>query len=760
MNYQAAINKIDKYLDSGSHLPIIVDVSDSGVLTNITSTYSVGSNLFIKASKYCGHDSLPQMDKLKDEVSRLKKRVFLFELSTFLKLEGEKTASQELFSLLDLTVEGKLVILTFNARNLLDFSDPRPFDAGRVIVIDEQNPIPLPTVYFVSPDLAGSFELCIKGFKDFPKMIEEHDQQAVCISTRKRKSDFPDSLYDIRSYSSSHDILSETYSEIGTLPETAGTEEQWAFLRKEIDLCGSWLGMIQKEFGGIDNLPLNLGNFPHYSNETKWLYFIALKVCGARNTSYLASVVNKSNGLGDFFDGLYTAILDCDRRSKHFISLYKERREILRKISFPIGTVADFCKLVLGKDDDAIFYLTDATRQEQELIIELLCKNPEFLDDKENLRTISLIFPNLAAYLAPYNYNNKLLTDYFNAYKFNKVTNKIRPEFMTMVQEQAIKREYNSILQPRAYVLSKRDLKGTKLYFVDALGVEFLSYIQDKLYTKNLDYKVELARCDLPSITSQNKDFVDTFKSAGCQVVDIKSLDTLKHEGASKYNYELTKLPIHLIEEFSIIDGVIKSIEEDLYAGDVKSVYVISDHGASRLAVINESENRWEVSEKGEHSGRCCPVSDIDDKPDFATEENGYWCLANYDRFKGGRKANVEVHGGACLEEVVIPIIEIQKAGDKPKCQIDESTKVVVASYKIDAKIRLFIAKDLERVRVSVDGKFFDAIPSDQKYFYDVVMPGVRKGKYTIDVYDDNTLIAQGLAFEVKSAGASENKFF
>ncbi len=31
----------------------------------------------------------------------------------------------------------------------------------------------------------------------------------------------------------------------------------------------------------------------------------------------------------------------------------------------------------------------------------------------------------------------------------------------------------------------------------------------------------------------------------------------------------------------------------------------------------------------------------------------------HYDRFKGSRKANVEVHGGATLEEITVPIIEI-----------------------------------------------------------------------------------------------------
>ena len=60
----------------------------------------------------------------------------------------------------------------------------------------------------------------------------------------------------------------------------------------------------------------------------------------------------------------------------------------------------------------------------------------------------------------------------------------------------------------------------------------------------------------------------------------------------------------------------------------------------------------------GEHSGRCCLINEMDEKPNCAAEENGYWVLANYDRFVGGRLASVEVHGGATLEEILVPVIE------------------------------------------------------------------------------------------------------
>ncbi len=40
-------------------------------------------------------------------------------------------------------------------------------------------------------------------------------------------------------------------------------------------------------------------------------------------------------------------------------------------------------------------------------------------------------------------------------------------------------------------------------------------------------------------------------------------------------------------------------------------------------------------------------------------KKNGYIVLADYGRFKGSRAANVEVHGGASLEEVVVPVITL-----------------------------------------------------------------------------------------------------
>lgn len=80
----------------------------------------------------------------------------------------------------------------------------------------------------------------------------------------------------------------------------------------------------------------------------------------------------------------------------------------------------------------------------------------------------------------------------------------------------------------------------------------------------------------------------------------------------------------------------------------------------------------------------------------FSTEENGFIVLANYGRFRGSRAANVEVHGGASLEEVVVPVIELTLADSS--MQVALSDKNIVSDYKDGASILLYVNKPIKQV--------------------------------------------------------------
>ena len=193
---------------------------------------------------------------------------------------------------------------------------------------------------------------------------------------------------------------------------------------------------------------------------------------------------------------------------------------------------------------------------------------------------------------------------------------------MLFRSEQAIDLGFVSALQPRTQLFDKINLTNSRTYFFDALGVEYLGYIQTKCNEYGLSANITCGRSELPSLTCFNKDFVEVCKAKGCPVSDIKDLDEIKHHGEESFDYEKIKTPIYLIRELEIIDELLKKIRSAILSNHYEKAIIVSDHGASRLAVLHETENVWKMETKGVHSGRCCPMNEINTKPEFAISES------------------------------------------------------------------------------------------------------------------------------------------
>ena len=758
MNCDEAKARIDRYISSDQCQPIIVDAPNSKLYNDLVNYYSVGDNVLIETSSYTKKDGMPIMDKLQYRLSKANGVVFLKNLTPYLKIQGEYVLQRSLRSLLDLACNSKVVIITLNCAAVLKKMDSRLMSSGRVTIVDGDAQ-KQPTLYFISPNLSEFASASIDGIEGLGKMMSflDNDNFTVCVVTGKSKHDFPNSMYDIEEYTSEYQVLKDRYTEFASFGEEVGTEAQWEYLLKELDEYDDWHTYISQFWGHCDNLGLAINTFNDLDNDKRWIYFLALRSCGAKGNKYLSYVVSKSHTFNNFISEAFCAILDFSVDDVCFKEYYSERKLIVSKMNDYSDELNCFCKRLYGKGDKAIYYLTDNTKQEKEMVVELIVKydynNDKLLDILENT------YCDLATYIRPYNYQNTYLNRYFALYKRCKLTNRITDEFAEMVAEQSLKRQYNIWLQPRSVYVDKLEKvpNDSILFFIDALGAEFLGYLQNKCYESGLEFNADTARCNLPSITSFNKKFVTEFEDAGCKVQSVKDLDELKHGGVSTYNYADNKLPIHIVEELEILNGLVAQLKT---LQNNQTAYVISDHGASRLAVIHETENKWEVAEKGMHSGRCCPKSDIDEKPDCATDENNFWCIANYDRFKGGRKAAVEVHGGATIEEVSVPIITVKKKNTSVTCNID-GTGVITVSFKKKARLRLFVDVDSDNLTASVNGIYYNLAKTESKYYYIVEMPDIKvAGKYIMIVYLDETIVADNIMFEVKKEGASERKFF
>lgn len=753
---------IDRYLSSGKHTPIIVDVCSSEQLFEIKSHYEVGSNRFIKTSDFCAEDSFPKEDEMFHRLSLYEGEVFLTGVSSFLKLQGKMKLRSMLREFLDLALKGKLVILTYQCRDYLDFGDPRLRASSRIVTVDCDKPTSPPKVYFFGKEQNPSIDPITVGIENFSSVLEDFPMpENIYVKTKFRQSDLCDSLIGFRQIVDSYDLLTLQYPEISNLEKTLGEESNWKELADELYKQESWSKFVAKEFGGSANLTQCLTSYSSFSSIKKWYYMISLKYYGVGDDKYLQMVMNGTKDLKSFERMMYQAILDIDNTDKNFEELYRSRKEYVKGIN-NVQELLLFCKEATAKEKNSLYYLTDNTDKERQCIINMIVKYEKELHKELIEDILQKIYPDLYYYLMPFVSGIDAIDEYIQLYKYCKLTNQILPEMMDKVEYQAEKREYNTLLKARSYYLDKTDKKRTEVYFIDALGIEFLGFIQQKCYELDLKMKANIARCELPSITSINKYFVDDLQEQGVNVTSISEIDELKHNDNINYDYQKIKTPIHIEKELRLISEYLSvSIYNKLLDGKIDKVIVASDHGASRLAIIYNVENKIVAEEKGEHSGRCCLKSDISEKPMNATEENGYWCLANYEQFKGGRKHGVELHGGATIEEVAVPVIEIALKDRNVECHLTNDSKKVSFSYKKKVQLKLFIDTKSNDVQVVCNGIMYDCKPTDTEYVFKVEIPEIKKkGGYNIDVRIDGFIVARDITFEAKSEGASERRYF
>jgi hypothetical protein len=421
-------------------------------------------------------------------------------------------------------------------------------------------------------------------------------------------------------------------------------------------------------------------------------------------------------------------------------------------------SIKEFVKLSNSREKDKVQYLTDSTDVERKEII--TCFTKYDYTPEEMRKLAQKAYPLLADYLSPFVFNNKILDGYFEDYKVQKVRNILTDEFRRKVAQNAVAPRPFLDLPTRAKVISRLNADNAVIYWVDALGVEFCAYINQRCKHYGISVKIQTARAELPTLTKFNQDFAPL-------VVDksTKDLDELKHAGVDDHDYTKSILPLYIESELRIIDEIIQKAAADL--ADKKKVIILSDHGASRLVRIADNILTIAVDTKeGEkdekHGGRCCAWNpEIPAQYNTVTDSdnNGFCVIANYDRFKGGKYTGVELHGGATLEEVVVPIIEITSKTTEYKYTL-KSTTLTLKGRKTDPLIiSLSSEVAVPKIKIQGQGGFIIPIKVDETtYTFETNI--TKSGKYEYTFYDDNEEIIRGIAFEVKSALGGINDLF
>lgn len=760
MDLNNAKIRVQNYLRSAKKQPLIVDIPTKADLADITDFFKIGENRFLPAEQFCGRDGVLKLDELYAAISSSSGNVFLCNVTGFLKLFGETTAKNVLHAIATANVSGHVVLLTYQCRDHLRFSDPRIAESGRLIIVDG-TPDDMCSICFISPALSDAFPHSYRGIQKAGYALETCTDATAYIATAVDKSFFPKSVCRITQLTNGYDILCDRDPQTCVVPQHFGEADQWAHALQLMGPHGNWSTIAAEHFGSARDLARVIIDYPSFDQQEKWLYFIALSIFGSSDNEYLQLAVNNTSASPELLRSIFRTILTVDKGSPEFESLYRQRKALIRGLTDALPEIVDFCKVLSVKGEDAIYYLTDLTQPEKERVIAWLDTYGANYTSEELCSILKTVYPDLAGYLSSFRFHSELLDHYFACYKYQKVINRILPAFEAVVDEQSTKMDFVSALKPRASIVDTLDATDARAFFFDALGVEYLGYIQEKCCEYGLSANISCGRCELPSLTSCNKEFVAVLASKGCPVSDIKELDHVKHHGEDSFDYEKEKTPIYLIRELEIIDELLRKIRAGIFNGQYGKAIILSDHGASRLAVLHGTENIWSMATSGEHSGRCCKISEIDSKPDAAIESSGFWVLANYDRFKGGRRANVEVHGGASIEEVAVPIIEITRKGANAEAFIVDTSRVVTLGAGDHAVVDIYVSVKSSHIAIRLDGTYYDAESTRDAYIYRVDLKNyTKKGTYSFDIVNGSETLAVGQQFEIKKKGMSEVDLF
>ena len=723
-----------------------------------------GNKTCVFVHDYCGK-GLPQIDAIFRDVK--KKGCFVvIGLSSYVMLLGKKRAEELMARLQELSVAGHVIVLLSHMKEIrLSRMQQDQHLSYRVLLL-EGDPTPLPSIYLASPEENSFAQLVLPNIQALLEKLEQYDpvggETSFAVRTSLHKEVFSESMYSIRSSKGIYKELLRAFPILkGDLEESWGTKEDWERFAQEWKECLSWGALAEKHFGIDAHFSAILEReYEQADAYETWLYWLLLKVQGASEDAYLSYALGKSRHWQDLWEHIFLSLSSLSFQMREFEKYCEGRKRLLRLLegqTIPATWVSEYQDAIAQKGRDAIWYLFAGTAWEEKMLFQCLADYD--YTKEEVMGMLKTHFPDLFAYMKSFTFTMHqkvperlvpLLTKYFDDYKWQKLMNHLTPDFKAQVNTLAEHRVYNQF-PIRSLALSQMKKENTMMYFVDALGVEYLSYISEKCKTYGLLFSIQVVHGELPSITSQNTEFMNP------GVINIKDLDALKHESQT-YNYEKQKIPLHLVAELKAIDGVLQTIRDGLLTKEMKSAIIISDHGATRLAVLNDEEYGAEFivgESKGQHSGRCCQVEEDPGIP-FAAYENGYAVLANYMRFKGSRKADVEVHGGATLEETLVPLLQISL---KPKDPMVEFQPALVQLRKKEVGELLLVTNfDMADPYIIVNGKIYRGKLDTHRRRAIIPLPDMKRTHdYMADIYDGDTLLKEQVAFHVKKEVAKDN---
>lgn len=460
-----------------------------------------------------------------------------------------------------------------------------------------------------------------------------------------------------------------------------------------------------------------------------------------------------------------TRILYEMPNSKNRESFAEERRNII------VNNQTVFLAAITKKDQEWLFERTkELFQQNQDLNVAIdICTGVFdfekvllmgwFIHNPNNNRlrnTIEDIYPEFASYImstrpSHFRVENNWCLNYFAEYKKAKLLDRYTDEVSNYISEindspktfykwyYEFENSHNLLAEISINAIYKPD----KIYWIDGLGAEFLSYILYLIDAEKSNMKVvrsQISRSDIPSSTHHNR-------FEGGDVVRFGALDELGHD-SHLYKYLYT-----LKDELNVL----KEIVHEIIGNSKKqpcTVAIVSDHGLSCLSRKAPSKK---YDGKFEHEGRYIKTKeDALSDPDYLVHknesDNEYYKVA-LTHSSLSKAPTHQVHGGCTPEEVLVPFILLSNK-TIPGCikyEIKMSQSDVMIS---NPAISLTVIPEPQGVTLTCEGKSYrmDRVGTQ----WTTLLQDITEGEHMIDVAPDGSSSTQ-ITINVVGVGGGLN---
>lgn len=416
---------------------------------------------------------------------------------------------------------------------------------------------------------------------------------------------------------------------------------------------------VKAQFG-INNINTRLAvkRLLELQNDDLWPAYIWLLQKTVKNDTYLFYVlardVHKDNLLHKYISEAVTSLL----KDNNAINYATERADAIKELgALAEPLIIEFINSSKGiANDDVACWLNCGTEAECIEIVRRVSETDLTIGLSSLWRSR---YPMLADYLSDeYDYGNADVTSYFRDYRRLKITNSITEAFV----KQAFDVVLPSTVVKRDYKLQEQSGDSSVgLLVVDGMGAEYYPLVLAMAKRRGMNIESStIADVNLPSSTKFNSIMWDKNRRLAC----IHGVDNISHDGAEKHD---NCSPEHnIVATLSVFETVLTRVASGF--ANYERIVLTADHGSSRLAVIaHEKEMDKTLPWNGEPQDWRYSIAPLNSErpPEFEScynvEENKtYWVVRGYNRLpKQGGKLNV--HGGATLEERLVPIIVFSK---------------------------------------------------------------------------------------------------